>query len=83
MLSEESALVARKAVKIYESRLREEVEQKYHGQYLCIEPESGDYFLGDTFDRAVNRAIDAHPDRLTHTLRIGHPAVLHLGGPVR
>ncbi len=83
MLSEESALVARKAAEIYESRLREEVEQKYHGRYLCIEPESGDYFLGDTFDQAVHAAIDAHPDRLTHTLRIGHPAALHLGGLAR
>jgi hypothetical protein len=36
-------------------------------------------FLGKTFDDAVNKAIDAYPDRLTHTLRIGHSAALHLG----
>ncbi|MGM0487487.1 MAG: hypothetical protein ACQESR_12100 [Planctomycetota bacterium] len=47
--------------------------------FVCIEPESGDYFLGRTFDDAVNQAIDAHPDRLTHTLRVGHAAALHLG----
>ncbi len=79
MVSEESRAVSRKAREIYESRLREEFERKYRGKYLCIEPESGSYFLGDTFDEAVHAAIDAYPDRLTHTLRIGHPAALHLG----
>ena len=83
MVSEESSMVARKAREIYESRLREEFQRKHQGKYLCIEPESGDYFLGDTFDQAVNAAIDAHPDRLTHTLRVGHPAALHLGGLAR
>ncbi len=80
MASEESNVVARKARDIYESRLREKLERKHKGRYLCIEPESGSYFIGDTFDQAVNAAIDAHPDRLTFTLRIGHPAALHLGG---
>ncbi len=47
--------------------------------FVCIEPESGDYFLGKSFDDAVNQAIDAYPDRLTHTLRVGHAAALHLG----
>jgi hypothetical protein len=40
---------------------------------------SGNFFVGVTFDEAVNAAIDAFPDRLTHTLRIGHAAALHLG----
>ncbi|MGO8688873.1 MAG: hypothetical protein ACLQLG_04510 [Thermoguttaceae bacterium] len=79
MFSEESRAVAEKAVSLYDSRLREELEQKHSGQYVCIEPVSGRYFLGETFDQAVNAAIDAFPERLTHTLRIGHTAALHLG----
>ncbi|HPM79410.1 MAG TPA: hypothetical protein PLF81_01855 [Candidatus Anammoximicrobium sp.] len=79
MISEESKAVAEKARRIYESRYREEMERKYQGRYLCIEPTSGKYFLGDTFDQAVNAAADAFPDRLTHTLRIGYSAALHLG----
>jgi len=79
MQSEDSRVVAVKAREIYEVRFREEFERKYHGKYLCIEPQSGSYFLGDTFDQAVNAAIDAFPDRLTHTLRIGHLTALHLG----
>ena len=79
MTSEESRAVAEKARSIYESQWREELEQKHSGKYACIEPVSGSYFLGDTFDEAVNAAIDAFPERLTHTLRIGHSAALHLG----
>jgi hypothetical protein len=79
MISEESRTVAANARRLYESQLREELEQKHPGKYACIEPVSGKYFLGDTFDQAVNAAIDVFPERLTHTLRIGHPAALHLG----
>ena len=79
MFSEESRAVAEKAVSLYDSRLREELEQKHSGKYVCIEPVSGRYFLGETLDQAVNAAIDTFPERLTHTLRIGHTAALHLG----
>ena len=79
MMSEESIVVATNARRIYESQLHEELEEKHSGRYVCIEPVSGSYFLGDTFDEAVNAAIDAFPKRLTHTLRIGHSAPLHLG----
>lgn len=79
MISEESKAVAASARRIYESQLRKELEQDHSGRYACIEPVSGRYFLGDTFDKAVNTAIEVFPERLTHTLRIGHPAALHLG----
>jgi len=79
VISEESKAVAASARRIYETQLRGELEQKHSGRYVCIEPVSGSYFLGDTFDQAVNAALDAFPTRLTHTLRIGHPAALHLG----
>ena len=83
MISEESRAIAEKAKNIYESRLRIELEQRDVGRYVSIEPLSGEYFLGDTFDDAVNSAIDRYPDRLTHTIRIGHPAAFHLGVLVR
>jgi hypothetical protein len=79
VISEESKAVADKARHIYESQFRDELEQKHEGKYLCIEPTSGRYFLGDTFDQAVNAAVDAFPDRLTYTLRIGYSGALHLG----
>ena len=47
--------------------------------YVSIEPESGEHFIGITFDDAVNAALDKYPDRVTHTIRIGHVAAVHLG----
>ena len=79
MLSNEAKQVAARAREQYERTLRESLEKEHHGKYICIEPVSGDHFMGGTFDEAVNLAIDAYPDRLTHTLRIGFPAALHLG----
>jgi hypothetical protein len=79
MLSDASKAVAAQAKKFYAGELRESLERDHWGKYVCIEPESGDYFLGATFDDAVNQAIDVHPNRLTHTLRVGHAAALHLG----
>ncbi len=79
MLSDQSKRIAEKARLLYDEKYRTYLEKSDHGAFVCIEPESGDYFLGKTFDEAVNRAIDAHPDRLTHTLRVGHDVALHLG----
>ena len=79
MVSNESKMVAEKARAIYDSQLREQLEREHSGSYVSIEPESGRYFLGESFDQAIDAALDAFPDRLTHTLRIGQPAAFHLG----
>jgi hypothetical protein len=79
MLSDESKRVAAKAKQLFQEKYRAELEKNNRGEFVCIEPESGDFFLGHTFDEAVNNAIDVYPDRLTHTLRIGHDAAFHLG----
>jgi hypothetical protein len=79
MLSEESKTVAENARRLYESQWRAELEREHFGKFACVEPASGRYFLGDTFDEAVNAALDAFPDRITYTLRIGSSAALHLG----
>ena len=83
MLTGESQRVADRARRLYEEELRQTLEKAHFGAFVCIEPESGEYFLGETFDDAVNKAIDAHPDRLTHTLRVGHATALHLGVMIR
>ena len=79
MLTGESQRVAEQAKHLYEDKYRQTLEESHLGEFVCIEPNSGDYFLGNSFDEAVNKAIDAHPDRLTYTLRVGHTVALHLG----
>lgn len=77
MLSDPSRQIAQESKMIYDERLRDKLEGSSHGKFVCIEPKSGDYFVGETFDDAVNQAIDAHPDKRTHTLRVGYSAALH------
>lgn len=78
MPSEISRDVAQAARQLYADQ-RENLERDHLGKFVCIEPSSGSFFFGESFDEAVNAAVDAFPDRLTHTLRIGHVAALHLG----
>ena len=77
--AETSALIGR-AKRIYVERLQAPLESQHQGRFVAIEPESGDYFLGDTFDEAVRAARVRHPDRVSHTVRVGHRAAFHVGG---
>jgi hypothetical protein len=78
-MTEDSKRVAQSAKELYERELRVRLEREHSGKFLCIEPTSGRFFLGNTFDEAVNAALDEFPDRITHSLRVGHAAPLHLG----
>jgi hypothetical protein len=75
--------ISAQARDIYESRLRNDLERNSWRSYVAIEPESGDHFIGNSFDDAVNAALDKYPDRVTHTIRVGYAAAVHLGGLAR
>jgi hypothetical protein len=70
---------ARKAEEIYTRRLQRSLEAKHRDEFVAIEPDSGDYFLGMTLSQALTAARRAHPDKLAHAMRIGHKAALHCG----
>ncbi|MCA9082252.1 MAG: hypothetical protein KDA58_16940 [Planctomycetaceae bacterium] len=72
------AFVARSEA-IYERRLRDQLEVAHRDDFVAIEPESGDYFLGKTLREATQAARKVHPGRMTHSIRIGHRAAIHLG----
>jgi hypothetical protein len=80
MASAETRAVIERAKRIYDEQLRAVLEPQHRNRFVAIEPESGEYFLGDTFDAAVKSARAKHPSRLSHTIRIGHRAALHLAG---
>ena len=69
----------RKAEEVYATRLRSVLEPQHLDEFVAIEPESGDYFLGRTLSEAMGAARRSHPDRLAHAIRIGHSAALHFG----
>lgn len=79
MVSAETKSVIERAKRIYVEQLQAELESLHTHQFVAIEPESGDYFLGKTLDEAVKAARAKHPTRLSHTIRIGHRAAFHMG----
>lgn len=48
MVSEQTRADVDKAKQLYEDRLRTELEAAHDGKFVAIEPESTEYFLGDT-----------------------------------
>jgi len=64
-----------KAWVIYEMKLKQELEPKFKGQFVAIEVDSGDWFLGETPIEAALKAREKYPDKLFHMIRIGYRAV--------
>ena len=56
MVSPDTRLVIDRAKRLYAERLQAELESQHRNRFVAIEPESGEYFLGDTFDEAVKSA---------------------------
>jgi len=79
MPSQQSIEVARKAQAIYHDRLRRKLEISNPDEFVAIEPESGDFFLGKTLSEAIQAARAVHPQRLPFTLRVGHASTIELG----
>jgi len=73
----------RKAEEIYTNRLRTILEPEHVDEFVAIEPESGEYFLGKSLNEATRAARHAYPERLTHAMRIGHRAALYFGLHIR
>jgi hypothetical protein len=69
----------RSAKLLYEHKLRATLENSHRNEFVAIEPISGEYFLGRTLSEALGAARNAHPDRLSHVMRVGHRAALHFG----
>lgn len=78
-MGQNSGNVADRARRIYEERLRATLEQSHMNEFVAIEPISGEYFLGRTLSDAIGASRTKYPDRLTHALRVGHKAAIHLG----
>lgn len=79
MASQHLHELVRCAEQLYDEKLRVQLEAAHPNKFVAIEPVSGDFFLGRTLSEALGAARDAHPDRLSHAIRVGHKAALHFG----
>lgn len=53
---------------------RDRLEVEHPGQFVAIEVESGDYFLGTTIQEADEKASAKHPGSVFYIVRIGRRA---------
>ena len=58
--------------------LREELEAQHYGEFVMIEVDTGDYFIGATSQEALHRAEVVHADKAFCLIRIGYKAVRKL-----
>ncbi len=56
------------------AEIRDRLETEHHGNYVMIEVDSGNYFVGATPEEALQRAEAAHPDKAFCLIRIGYKA---------
>ena len=67
MVSPEGKSIIDRAKRLYADRLQSDLERDHCNRFVSIEPESGEFFLGDTLD---TDRIDAQYDSGVLTLRI-------------
>jgi hypothetical protein len=70
---------ARRGDEIYESQVRQQVEEDNHGKIVAIDIETGAFEVADDLLAASKRLLAKVSDPQTWFVRIGHPAVDHFG----
>ncbi len=71
--------VVRRSELVYEEKLRVVLERDHLHEFVAIEPDSGDFYLGQTLTEAVGKSRVAHPGCLSFVIRIGHTHAIHIG----
>lgn len=69
--------LSEKGKEIYQS-LKATLEPEHKGEYLVIEVESGDYFIGETIGKARKKAQKKYPEKVFYLIKIGYPGVFNL-----
>ncbi len=64
----------------YDLRLKALLEPQFVGQFVAIEPDSGQYFVGKNTLETMRKAWAALPDAQVYLVRIGYGYAHKLGG---
>jgi hypothetical protein len=70
---------ARRGDEIYESQVRQQVEEGNHGKIVAIDIETGAFEVAEDLVTAAKHLSARVPDAQTWFVRVGHPAVDHFG----
>lgn len=72
--------LAERGRQLYSEKLKDLLEPQHHGRFVAIEPDSKNYFLGDTDIDAIHAARAAMPDKHFYLARVGYPTAYKIGG---
>ena len=70
---------ARRGDEIYESQVRQQVEEGNHGKIVAIDIETGDFEVADDSLSAAKQLLKRLPEAQIFGIRIGHRAVHRFG----
>lgn len=74
---------ARRGDEIYESQVRQKIEEGNHGKIVAIDIETGDFEVDKNEIVACDRLEARHPDAQIWIVRIGSRHVRRFGGRIR
>lgn len=69
----EPKVLATKGERLYATCIKALVEPAHVGEYVAIEVDSAEYFLGRTIVEAAQKAQAQYPDGVFHFIKIGSP----------
>ena len=72
--------VAELGKKFYDEHLKAILEPQENGKFVAIEPESEQYFIGNTAVEAIKTAMAAIPKKIMFLARVGFPTAHKIGG---
>ena len=74
--------IARRGLELYERQIRPQVEAQYHGKYLVVDVDTGEYEISDDYLRASEQLHRRRAGAALYALRIGDPVFVRIGGHV-
>lgn len=72
--------IVQQGQKFYKEHLKHILEPDHNGEFVSIDPESGQYFVGKTAVEAMKKSKEALPGKIKCLLRIGSEATYRIGG---
>lgn len=60
---------------LYYEKIKGELDAKIRGKIVAINPDNGDYFIGNSVLEAVKKGRARYPDCVFYAVKVGYPAV--------
>lgn len=64
--------IAEKGEQIYKNKLSHKLERSHKNEFVAIDIETEDYFIGKSPEEALKKAAKKYPDKIFHLIRIGY-----------